>query len=294
MSDLYRVEPWERLRDVKDRTKAAWGLCLHAAGSTITCNALDKGRDPNAFVAEFYARPNNQFPHDIVIWDHWNASPSVGIAAEFDPVTPDVVQSAHWQDRSWAQGLGRTAIQIYQRADWDQYVKHPEEGYIDTDERQARYEWWLEKHGFDKNPLDLYPGRDPNQVLLSMEMVVPVERKNRGGYRRARFTDRQHDVAAFRAAQMAHAFDWPLDEVRQRMLGHEDVHPVTRTSRKGPWDPGAGTWFDWESFFAKFSVHYVDQAGAMARKSEPTDEELLGAAETLAEPEPNTGPMEHD
>lgn len=264
---IYRAEPWDDSPRTPRGTTKPEGLCLHATGASIVVRALEKGRDPNAYAADYYDTPGHAFPHDLVTLKSEDL-PGLQVGGTIY-VCPDVVSIAPWWVRSHAQGLGAAAVQIYQHDDWDAYVRNREEGYLDAGEALDRYRWWRERWPQLWTPLHLFPGNDPNRALLSMEMVVPVEPKKRGGYRRLPFTPRQHDVAAWRAAQMVREFSWPVTELLRRIVGHEDVHPIARTARSGPWDPGAGRFWDWVRFFDCLGNYLQTARGIFDPPKEP-------------------------
>ncbi len=288
----YKVVAWDDTpRTSKKKTKVH-GVCIHATGKTRPGKGIRRGRDPNAYTAEYYDERGNAFPNDMVTWRFWldkrafSAGRSRAVADfprtpsgywEYEGY-PDIVTIAPWWVRSWAQGLNREARSIYTRLDdhddpaWPHWVKHKKDGFIDLGEVQEQYVWWWDRWPHASSPLQLFPGHDPNLRYLSIEVVVPV-RVTDGGMIRLPFTRRQHDVAAWRAVQMFREHELPADffEARARVVGHEDLHPIGRTDRHGPWDPGAGRWWNWGWFYESF-VNCWNAAPA----------------------EPNSGPAPHD
>lgn len=70
-----------------------------------------------------------------------------------------------------------------------------------------------------------------------------------------RYTQQQHDAVATLAVDIAHRHGWSGQWwLSSRLVGHEDVSPITRHTSDGGWDPGAlrsEPWFDWNYVYAK-------------------------------------------
>ena len=89
-----------------------------------------------------------------------------------------------------------------------------------------------------------------------------------------RYTTAQHDAVIALAVDVASRNGWPLDETwwrTPRLLGHEDLTPISRFVSSGGWDPGAlrdDPWFDWE---------YVYEGIANSGTTNPIDAIVDGA-----------------
>jgi hypothetical protein len=101
-----------------------------------------------------------------------------------------------------------------------------------------------------KHPYQLFPARTPNVDYVGVEMIpcgdgfgIPM----RPGLR---FTRAQHDSAAALAREMGPRLSWPAGwQHGNRLVGHEDVDPLTRSRSSGAWDPGylrPDKWFDFD------------------------------------------------
>lgn len=103
--------------------------------------------------------------------------------------------------------------------------------------------WWRGRWPGYKSPQHLYPSRSPNQDYIGVEMVPA------GGYvgrtwtydakvprcGMTRYTVRQMGVLAKLALELAESNRWPGGwENGPRLVGHEDINPITRPG----WDPG--------------------------------------------------------
>ena len=85
-----------------------------------------------------------------------------------------------------------------------------------------------------RNPADLLPpsANDPNQVYIGVELVG---NENAGG-----FTGAQYDALARLIVDVFNRQRIPLVQPpNPRLLGHEDLEPISRSNRDGGWDPGA-------------------------------------------------------
>ncbi len=254
----YTIEPYDDSpRDVKDRTGPVGYIVIHGTGSGITVKGLDKGRDPNVVAAEYYDTPGAHAPHYLVTWKP-TAVVSPGMKTFDDQ--PDVVQIAMSDDERMAHaGMKRSKTKIYGFADWVHYYKKGSE-WLEAEDALNRYDWWFERWP-NKSPAALIPGGD-NDKSIGIEILVPVKAKNRGGWARVPFTERQHEVTAWLCAWLFHKHDLPISFARRRILGHEDVNPIGRTARSGPYDPGCLKWWNWDLFFEFFWAQHEALANA--------------------------------
>lgn len=265
----YSIEPFDDSpRDVRDRKRNLAGFGLHSTGSTIVTRALDAGRDPNFFAAEHYDRPGRHgFPHDLVTW---KPNGLVGPNAVFvGKNIPDVIQIADSDDDAVYHGnFGAQGKRAYDVAGsgWKSFKiievddqKIYSADFDEQDERilRLRYEWWSHRWPNFSSPMELYPGRNPNEVLLGIEMVVPVEWTGKRWVRLAH-TKRQHRVAAWFCALKAAEHKVVVAQYGTQVLGHEDWHPIARTAKRGPWDPGHGRYWDWGMFW-EFYREFAEQ-----------------------------------
>jgi D-alanyl-D-alanine carboxypeptidase/N-acetylmuramoyl-L-alanine amidase len=116
--------------------------------------------------------------------------------------------------------------------------------------------WWSKVWNAKKisNPGDLLPPQAnvPNQVYIGIELLADTS-----GYG---FTNAQYDSLAKLIVDLTRRHKLPISSAPSpRLLGHEDLDPIARNSKGGPWDPGAHRAtpkFDWARLWAlvtKFS-----------------------------------------
>ena len=213
----------DRQQDVGDRTIPVFGSAVHCTGSGIVTKALKLGADPFEYALAYYLRPGSYFAHYLIdfdgtiaqIADEHERAPHIGL--------PAADRAAYLSGR-WKQRLPRSYVSAW-TARWPSY----------------------------RSPSHLYPGPSPNNAYVGMEMLVWQD--GCAGEPRApdlKYTTAQHDAAAALAADIAHRWGLPAGwRDSGRLACHEDVSPLTRTSKGQGWDPGvvrAAPWFDWEYF----------------------------------------------
>lgn len=264
----YSIEPFDDSpRNVRDRKRDLAGFGLHSTGSTIVTRALDAGREPNFYAAEHYDRPGKHgFPHDLVTWKPNGLVGPSRNAVFVGQNVPDVIQIADSDyDAVYHGNFGAQGKRTYDLSDsqWMRYVIEEvddKKKYVPRTaqgHKLVRYEWWGHRWPNFSSPMELYPGRNPNQVLLGIEMVVPVEWTGKRWVRLAH-TERQHRVAAWFCYMKAHEHQVVIHIGGTQVLGHEDWHPIARTAKRGPWDPGHGRYWDWRMFW-KFYREFAEQ-----------------------------------
>jgi hypothetical protein len=111
---------------------------------------------------------------------------------------------------------------------------------------------WQERWPGYSNPLDLLPGtKTANGCYLHVE-CIPITKQwdFEAAYRGSLFTKAQHLTVAALVCDIAKRNKWKGEWWRSpRLLGHEDLTPITRHTKKGGWDPGwltSSPAFDWD------------------------------------------------
>ena len=137
--------------------------------------------------------------------------------------------------------------------------KYGESGWTDPSFKGntiARGRWIGRWDAFHNSPLDLYPGKYANPCYVHAEMPPCVfwygdmlqieEEPHRTGLR---FTTAQHDAMVRLSIDIADRNKWPEGWwTTGRLVGHEDLSPLTRGTGAGCWDPGwlrENPFFDW-------------------------------------------------
>lgn len=205
-------KPWND----KDRTREVYGLVVHTTGSGLPARAHRDGVYVTVAATNYYQKSHGT--HYVIGW--------AGVEG-------DLIQVANEQER--AHGVGM------------------------KDQREAGSAWGMKvpkvllqrwhsawEHTGARSPLDLFPGTSANNVYVHCEMppcvfydgnkkIVGAEPMDTG----LRFTAAQHDAVVLLACDLAERHNWPADWWWSgRLVGHEDISPITRNHRYGGWDPG--------------------------------------------------------
>jgi hypothetical protein len=219
-----------RMRPDKWRGKEH-GFIVHTTGSSLPERAHRNGLYPTVVAADHYFKSHG--PHYVCGWRGFEGG--------------DLLQIAN--EAVKANGVGTTEQRAAERdGTWTKKVK------------AAALKQWRLRHPGLKNPRGLLPkgAGSVNVCYIQMEMipcVFWVKGKKFFGAEPMRkglkFTEAQHDTAAYLACDIAERLEWPegWQNSISRLGGHEDHTPISRTDRNGGWDPGgmrANPYFDWE------------------------------------------------
>ena len=213
---------------------AVYGLVVHQTGGQLPCRAAARGQDPVARAVSYYAQTRGT--HYVCGWGGHTAG--------------DLQQVAE-DDRYRANGVGmgkqRESVRL---------------GRWPNDLPAAVVAQWRLRWPNQANPMALLPGtKTANEPYVHVEMipaVVPWCNAGRGlpattpspMRQGLRYTAGQHDSIVDLSVDIATRHNWPdVWWETPRLLGHEDLSPITRSDRNGGWDPGgmrAEPWFDWD------------------------------------------------
>jgi len=211
------------------------GLIVHTTGSGLPERAHKRGLYPTVIGADYYFKQGG--PHYLCGWRGHEGGDLLQIANE------------HVQ----ANGVGTSDQRKAERSDWRKAIN------LTTKKPMSRavLKQWDLRHPDAKDPRALLPGtKTVNSCFIQVEMIPCifwVNGKKRIGAVPMRdglkFTEAQHDTIAFLACDIARRLDWPEGwHLGTRLMGHEDVTPISRTDRSGGWDPGgmrSKPFFDW-------------------------------------------------
>ncbi len=200
-----------------------WGIMVHSTGGGIPDRAHENKLDVAAETTRTYRNMGKVGPHFAI-------PPSGEIVQFRDPtriayhagVTPD--QRRDYLTGNWTRpGLvGKNVVR-----------------------------WWVEKWDGYKSPQHLFPSVSPNYDYIAIELV-PCGTWPRGNgvwepvhgqplIPGGRYTAQQYISLGLLVRELAHQHSIDISDPR-RLLGHEDVNPITRPG----WDPGAfREYFHW-------------------------------------------------
>lgn len=203
-SDLATQVP--RPRDVDDRSAPVFGVVIHTTGSGIVEQAVKLKVNPLDHAVAYYLKPDSYFPHYVIGWDG------------------HCVQVADERERAQHVGLSAADRQLYLSGRWKNRLA-----------TELVLRWVTRWPGF-ASPSALYPGPSVNNVYLGCELTPLLKRDPVYGF----FTVEQHKMVAMLARDIGERHGLPSYWwTTSRLLGHEDVSPLTRSDKGGGWDPGA-------------------------------------------------------
>lgn len=235
-----------------------YGLIVHTTGGGLPAKARAKDKYPTVLGASVY-----------------HASHGCHYLCGWRGLDGDLLQLA--DDREQAQGVGVRADD----PEHDQWrsVKRGR-GAWERDIPGDLVARWRRRWPGWANPLDLLPGTEmANAPYLHLEMIpcvfaeghelVTAVEPMRAGLR---FTQAQHDAAVALACDVADRKGWHDAAAlapwwrTPRLLGHEDLTPLSRHDKHGGWDPGAlrpAPYFDWVYVLDQIATRYrvLDEAG---------------------------------
>ena len=226
MSDVWsgnaaRVDRTQR--DLPARSKAVQALIIHTTGSGIIGKALKANADPLDYAAAYYARPKSYASHYLVGYD----GTIVG-------TVPENVTAYH-------AGVGKSRRRLYAKGSdhWRRFVAKGRE-LVDTGQIQSRYDDWAERWPGKASPLDLIDGASVNSVSIGIDLLAPLPGERHPTtqimWARALVIDL---VDRYDLGTVAGSLVEELEIPKTAILRHADVDPISRSSKRGGWDPPA-------------------------------------------------------
>lgn len=207
-SELARQAPKDRGGQV--RAGDPFGLMVHTTGSGIVGQALAKKRDPLEHAVEYYLKPDSYHPAYVGGWD----GAVVQVASELirAPHAAVVRERPDFLSGAWERKVSAATLLAWRRA-WPAFL----------------------------GPHALYPGTSANDAYVGLELL-PLSGPDAPppAFPGSSFTLAQHQLVVLLGNDLAARWRWPLRwPAGPRLLGHEDVNPLTRNDKGGGWDPGA-------------------------------------------------------
>jgi hypothetical protein len=254
------VKQW----DAADRPEAwhgrIYGLVVHTTGSGLPAAARDRGAYHTVQAVDHYSRS-----HGCHYVNGWRGAAG-----------GDLLQLAN--EREQASGVGVTNKKDPSK---DQR-RSIEAGRFDIDLPPVLSRLWHERWPDYEHSLELLPGtQTANSCYVHVECVpcvyhfskalVTSDEPLRNGLR---FTRAQHDTIALLAMDVAERNAWPA-EVQwwrsPRLVGHEDLTPLSRHDDRGGWDPGylrELPYFDWDYVYEQIEQLQLHGTASRMRASD--------------------------
>lgn len=196
-------------RDVANRASIVpWGVCVHTTGSGVPEEAARLGVPPLQEALSIYLAPDRppiftNFPHYVIDNDGTLVQLADEVERARHVAIPDE-DRAMYLSGAWRSKCSATGVKL-----WD-------------------LRWGPGK----RNPLQLYPSRHPNDDYLGVELI-PLAVPLKSG---SRFTSAQYDKLSELLEDIEQRYGLELEG--SRLVGHEDISPLTRWNSGGGWDPG--------------------------------------------------------
>lgn len=212
-----------------DRGKV-WGLMIHTTGSGIVEQALKHNADVLDWCVSYYMKPESYSPGYVIGYDG------------------TIVQISSDLDITYHCGLASADRKILLSRDWRNKLAKP---FVESWDN-----WWGPNY---TAPGQLYPSKSPNSDYIGVEVPpLPAGERPTDWTANTRYTLAQHDACVKLFHDIAARHSIPKYSKgrfdRRRLLGHEDVNPITRSNSKGGWDPGhhrKEPWFDFDYVLAQ-------------------------------------------
>ena len=242
--------------DAQDRPKQwqgrVYGLVVHTTGGGLPSSARAQG-----------------LYHTVRAVNHYNQSHGCHYVNGWRGIDGgDLLQIAN--EREQANGVGVTNT----REPGKDQRRSIDGGRFETDLPPILVKLWRARWPGYQHSLALLPGtRTANACYVHVECVPCVYHHDKKLRTDApplreglRFTRAQHDAVALLACDIARRNGWPMGETwwrTPRLVGHEDLTPISRHDRNGGWDPGSlreRPYFDWPSVYE--AIERIQQGGA--------------------------------
>lgn len=234
-----------RLHPGKGRRTAPWnehvyGLVVHTTGGALPGRARKAGARPDRYAVQYYL--NSGGTHYVNGW--------AGAAGQ------QLHQVMNERQQAW--GVGRRKDQP-KTDQWRSIAA----GRFELDLPATVVRLWRARWPGFKDSLSLLPVRSSaNLTYVHVECPPCLYYRNGDGplvkdpdatpmREGLRFTRAQHETVARLAWDIAQRHQWPRQGAwwrTPRLVGHEDITPLSRHDKKGGWDPGGlreQPYFDW-------------------------------------------------
>jgi hypothetical protein len=255
------AKPWTKKKRPRKWRRKVYGLVVHTTGSGLPSKAKLAEEDPTARAVRYYLQSHGT--HYVCGWGGIEEGQLIQAANEDQQANGVGVTNKDTNKSQWDS--------VYKR-DWLRDLPHS---------MGAR---WIVRwsHTGATNPLELFPTKYVNTSYVHVEMppcvfhhagelITEAEPMAPG----LRFTKAQHDAVIKLALDVAARNDWPYGWWDTgRLVGHEDVTPISRHVKSGGWDPGAlraEPWFDWYYIRRgiKAEIKKSEELGEVAENPKP-------------------------
>lgn len=210
-------------RDLPARRKPVVAVVMHTTGSGIIGKALKANADPLDYAAEYYARPQSYASHYLIGYD----GTIVG-------TVPENLVAYH-------AGVSKGRRKLYAKGldHWRRFVAKGRD-LVDTGKVLSRYDDWRDRWPELASPLELIDGPSSNGVTIGVDLLAPLPGEKHPTtqimWARALVIDL---VDRYKLGTVTGSTTDELEIPKRAILRHADVDPLTRSSKRGGWDPPA-------------------------------------------------------
>jgi hypothetical protein len=221
-----------------------YGLVVHTTGGGVASTATTRGVDPAVVALDACRRSHGC--HYLLGWNGIDSGELFQLADE----------------RAQANGVGMSSKRD-RRKDQKRSIA---EGRFEADLPAGLVERWRARWPGAANPLELLPGTtSANSCYVHLECIPCVWSEGSSDTAEPmrtglRFTTAQHDAVGDLAVDVARRNRWLLHETwwrTSRLLGHEDLTPISQHDGGGGCDPGylrARPYFDWDYVYDRIET----------------------------------------
>ena len=198
------------------RTLDVVAVVVHTTGSGIVAKALKKSLDPQEYAAKYYAGKRSFSSHYLVGHDFSRDDAIIG-------TVPENLVSYH-------SGMNKHRRAIYKKGKsvWPRYKK-VDGAFVDGGKHLPHYEDWLDRWPNLDSPNDLIPGTSINYRTIGVDFLAPEPGE--------KHSELQTRWVASLISDILERTGLKIE--RKTVLRHSDVDPLTRSTRRGGWDPPA-------------------------------------------------------
>jgi len=144
-----------------------------------------------------------------------------------------ILQVADERERARHAGINRIDRALYASGEWRRKIS------------PAGLRLWMQRWPGVRSPLQLFPSRSVNDDYLGIELIPRPD---------ATFSSEQYEALS----ELLHDVQTRHGIVLKgaRLVGHEDLEPLSRMDSKGGWDPGAtrsAPRFLWRNVFERLN-----------------------------------------
>lgn len=248
---LHAKKTWDGKNRPKRWIGQIRGLVVHTTGSGLPAKAQDRGVYHTVAAVDYYSKSHGC--HYVCGWQGHKGG--------------DLLQLANEQERANGVGYATKGTQYKNGKKTSSQTSTSasiKAGRFLKDIPSNLAKWWQERWPDYKHSQEFFAGTSANSAYAHVEMIPCVFRGTLANGKKGlvpgakplrkalKFTQAQHEAIAALALDIALRNGFSEEEewwLTPRLVGHEDLTPISRCTSSGGWDPGylrAEPYFDWD------------------------------------------------